>query len=106
MTSPNSASPTSTLDYYDAHALEYFESTAGLDLHELYEPFLRELPPRAHILDAGCGSGRDTKAFLDRGYRVTSIDGSPALAHLATKFTGQFCTVLPFQEMQFQEEFD
>lgn len=39
-----------------------------LDLHDVYERFLGELGPGAHILDAGCGSGRDTKAFSDRAY--------------------------------------
>lgn len=96
----------STMDFYDTHAQEYSESTIHLDLHKLYEPFLKELGPGAHILDAGCGSGRDTKVFLDRGYRVTAIDASPELARLATIFTGHRCEALFFQEMKFQEDFD
>lgn len=95
-----------TLAFYEKHAEEYAKSTAGLDLRELYEPFLKELPNGAHILDAGCGSGRDTKAFLERGYRVTAIDASPELARLATVFIGQRCKVLSFQKMNFREEFD
>jgi SAM-dependent methyltransferase len=94
MTSTDESSPSSTIAYYDTHA------------RELYEPFLRHLPPEAHILDAGCGSGRDTKAFLARGYRVTAIDASPILARLATAFTGQHCEVIPFQELTFRKEFD
>jgi len=95
-----------TMAYYDTHAEEYFNSSVNVDLHELYEPFFRELRKGAHILDAGCGSGRDTKAFLDRGYRVTAIDASPQLVRLATAFTGQPCEVLRFQEMEFREQFD
>lgn len=103
----NTKSPSlSTIAFYDLRAHEYSESTSRLDLHELYEPFLKELPQGGHILDAGCGSGRDTKAFLSRGYRVTAMDASPQLARLATVFTGQHCEVLSFQEMQFREEFD
>lgn len=96
----------STLAFYEKQGEQYYESTVGLDIHELYEPFLRELPPGAHILDAGCGSGRDTKAFLDRGYLVTAIDSSAKMAQLATAFTGQRCEVLSFQEMEFRDKFD
>ena len=95
-----------TLAFHEKHAQEYCDSTARLDLHELYKPFLKALPPGAHILDAGCGSGRDTKAFLERGYRVTAIDASPEMARLATDFIGQRCEIRSFQEMDFREEFD
>lgn len=36
---------------------------------------LNELPPvPAHVLDAGCGSGRITSEFVKQGYEVTGID--------------------------------
>lgn len=95
-----------TLAFYDKHARDYWESTARLNVNKLYEPFLKKLPSGAHILDAGCGSGRDAKTFLEWGYRVTAIDASPELAKLATAFIGQRCEVLSFQEMNFGEEFD
>ena len=34
--------------------------------------------PGDHVLIAGCGSGRDTVAFLEYGCRVTAIDPAPA----------------------------
>lgn len=92
--------------FYEKHSQEYYKSTVDVDVRELYEPFLRELPSAGRILDAGCGSGRDTKAFLERGYRVLAIDASPQMAQLATALTGQRCAVLRFQEMEFYEEFD
>lgn len=96
----------STMEFYDTHAREYSESTIHVDLRDLYDRFLTELSPGAHILDAGCGSGRDTKAFLSRGFRVTSIDASPQLAALASAFTGIACEILRFQQMEFKQEFD
>jgi len=75
-------------------------------LRELYKPFLKELPAAGHILDAGCGSGREAEAFLERGYRVTAIDASPEMAQSATVLTGQHCEILSFQKMEFYEEFD
>ncbi len=95
-----------TIAFYDTNARQYSDSTVSLDLRQLYEPFLKELAPGAHILDAGAGSGRDTKAFLEQGYCVTAIDASSQLAQLATGFTGQRCEVLSFQEIEFREEFD
>jgi SAM-dependent methyltransferase len=96
----------STIAFYDEHAEEYCETTSHLDLNHLYERFLRELPRGAHILDAGCGSGRDSKAFLYKGFQVTAIDASPRVIELASRFLGGRCHVLRFQEMEFPEAFD
>jgi 2-polyprenyl-3-methyl-5-hydroxy-6-metoxy-1,4-benzoquinol methylase len=93
-------------NYYKDHADEYFKFTVGLDMSSVYDRFFHELVPGAHIADAGCGSGRDTKEFLGRGYRVTAFDSSPEMAHIAATYTGQECLVLRFQEIQFQHEFD
>ena len=96
----------STIAFYEAHAVEYGRATLHLDLHDLYERFLAELPAGSHILDAGCGSGRDTKTFLAKGFRVTAIDASEEMAKMAAKNTGQDCRVLYFQQMEFHKEFD
>jgi SAM-dependent methyltransferase len=92
--------------YYRKHAQKFFERTAFLDVEKLYAPFLRLLPEGAHILDAGCGSGRDTKAFRERGYQVTAFDATPEMVELATQLTGEPVAVMRFQEMAYVEEFD
>ena len=74
--------------YYQTHAEEFFEGTISLDMSELYEPFLSRLKNGAKILDAGCGSGRDTKYFLDQGFNVCSFDASPKLCQMASELTG------------------
>src|SRR5437879_4481189 len=93
-------------DYYSIHATDFVETTSTLDLAHLYKPFLAELAPGARILDAGCGSGRDAKAFLTRGYRVTAFDASPQMAANTSSLTGQECKILSFQQMKFRDEFD
>ena len=50
--------------------------------------FTSLLPAGARILDLGCGSGRDTRAFIAAGYRVTATDGSAELCRLASELCG------------------
>ena len=78
-----------TLNYYQANAARFFADTQSVDMTPLYERFLPLLPAQALILDAGCGSGRDSKAFLQRGYRVVAFDACQALVELAQQHTGQ-----------------
>ena len=93
-------------EYYRQNAKAFFDRTVHEDVEKLYTSFLPRLPKGAHILDAGCGSGRDTKAFVERGYRVTAMDATPEMAALAEQFTGQPVRVLRFQELEYVAEFD
>ncbi len=78
-----------THDYYEHHAATYFDATVHAALHDLHAAFVAALPAGAHILDAGCGSGRDSLAFLQHGYRVTAFDASAALVTLAEAWVRQ-----------------
>jgi SAM-dependent methyltransferase len=95
-----------TGEFYSQNARAYAEATLGLDMGPLYESFLALVPAGSHILDAGCGSGRDAREFKRRGYRVTAVDASPELARLASEIIGQPVRVLRFEEMTYDEEFD
>ena len=77
----------STLNYYDDNAVEFANQTVSIDMHDLYELFLNQLPKRStqSILDVGCGSGRDASYFAKQGYDVTAIDASAELIHWAQK---------------------
>ena len=75
-------------------------------MDSIYEPFLSFLPPGAHILDAGCGSGRDSRAFLERGYEVTALDASEALVELASQHIGRPVLHMSFDQVRFREHFD
>ena len=74
--------------YYQENSLEYFQSTISVDVSSLYDHFIKYVPVGSRILDLGCGSGRDTKAFLNKGYVVDAIDGSAELCKLASEYTG------------------
>jgi len=104
--SPPSDYTASTTGYYDAHATEFCANTLPVDMSSLYDPFLREIQPGGRILDAGCGSGRDSLAFIKMGYQVVSIDASAEMVKAASKVTGQTALRMTFDEMPFEREFD
>ena len=53
---------------------------------------------RPRVLDFGCGSGRDTKYFLEHGMHVEATDGSEELCRIASDYAG-----IPVKRMLFQE---
>ena len=62
-----------TLSYYDENASAFCEGTRNADMSEMRGRFLQYLKPGTLILDAGCGSGRDSKFFMESGYRVVVL---------------------------------
>ena len=92
--------------FYDEHAARYFDATRDADMAPLRARFLAQVPPGGRILDAGCGSGRDSRAFLDAGYVVEAFDGSTPLAELAGPLICQPVRVLDFRDVDWQAEFD
>lgn len=95
-----------TIDYYDSNADGYFESTFNLDMSAQYNMFEKRLYAGAHILDLGCGSGRDGRYFLERGYEVTAVDGSEKLCEKASALTGLEVRKVLFQNLDYVNEFD
>jgi SAM-dependent methyltransferase len=65
--------------------------------------FLAYLPTGCRILDFGCGTGRDTKAFQELGYDVTAIDGSEALCGIARSLTSLPVRCLDFRNYKPEE---
>lgn len=94
------------MDYYRTHAAVFIQSTVDLDMSVLHDRFLEHVPDGGRILDAGCGSGRDAKAFLDRGYDVVATDASPEMVEHATRLTGRPALVERLEEIDYEEEFD
>ena len=95
-----------TLNYYNEKAVSFSESTVHVDFTETQQTFLDCLPSHAHILDFGCGAGRDTKYFLEQGCRVTAVDGSEALCKIASEYTGIQVKQMLFQNLDETEKYD
>ena len=96
----------STEAYYNRHARQFVDDTLDVDMGSLYAPFLAELPVNAHILDAGCGSGRDALAFQNLGHQISAFDASEQLAGHASQLLGVTVPVKRFDEVEEIERYD
>ena len=95
-----------TIRYYNQHASEYFTSTVDVDFDQLRQKFVSFLPEHARIIDIGCGSGRDVKAFCDMGYQAVGLDASEGLAEEAEKQLGVEVQVGDMATWVAEEPFD
>ncbi len=95
-----------TLRYYAREHQTFFEETVIADTGILRGRFLKYVPNGGAILDLGCGSGRDTKAFADDGYLVTAVDGSEEMCQKASEYTGLDVKCMDFFDLDEAEAFD
>ena len=93
-------------DYYNKNADSYYKDTVNLNMNELYQEFTSNLCDGAKILDAGCGSGRDTLAFLKMGYQVDAFDASFEMVKLVAKQTGLDVQQKRFEEIESVNHYD
>ncbi len=94
-----------TLQFYRGNA----EAYAGREItsrQARLTAFLALLPPRASILELGCGAGSDTADMLARGFDVRATDGSPEMAAVASKRLGRTVETLLFHELDEVEAYD
>lgn len=95
-----------TIDYYQNNADEFFNGTINVDMSNIYQHFTRDLPTGALILDAGCGSGRDSKAFLVMGYKVDAFDASSEMVKRASEYTGLDVKHAVFDDVTAVDKYD
>jgi 2-polyprenyl-3-methyl-5-hydroxy-6-metoxy-1,4-benzoquinol methylase len=95
-----------TIDYYNKNSAEFVSRTLDIDMSNIYPKFTSLLPSKGRILDAGCGSGRDSRYFLSQGFEVVSIDASEEMVKYASNLTGQDALQMKFEDVPFENEFD
>ena len=88
-----------TINYYNEMSQEFIDSTVNVDFTITQNKFINKLQAGCHILDFGCGSGRDSKCFINKGFQVTAIDGSIELCKYASELTGLNVKHMYFQEL-------
>lgn len=98
--------------FYDDFAPRYHENRYGTDEQRAIDSVAQEMVLRllwdrdlasSSVLDCGCGTGRFSQLFSERGADVTGIDASPKMLELAARrapkasFQMGDVTNLPFQ---------
>lgn len=95
-----------TLDYYNQKSDLFTSDTVDLEFTTIQDSFLKYLEPGSLILDFGCGSGRDSRYFIQKGYKVEAIDGSEEMVRIATETTGIPVKQLLFNELDETDKYD
>lgn len=67
---------------------------------------MSKIAKKSYILDFGCGSGRDSKYFMEKGYKVKAIDGSIEMCKLASEYINQNVECMKFDELNEENTYD
>lgn len=96
----------SNIEYYNINAASFVAGTQNVDMSLWRDKFESYLADGGRILDAGCGSGRDSKAFKQHGFSVVAFDASKEMCKATSELIDQEVLQMKFQEIDFEEEFD
>ncbi len=82
------------IGHYDQNAVSYDEGTQGHDVSQNIDALLRAIKakPPFHLLDFGCGPGRDLQTFTKLGHIAIGLEGSQRAAQIARMKSG--CEIL------------
>ena len=95
-----------TINYYENNAEAFADGTIDVVFTDIQDRFLSFLPDAGYILDFGCGSGRDTKYFISKGYAVDATDGSSKLCKIANQNTGINIRQMMFWDLDENRKYD
>ncbi len=82
------------IGHYDQNAIAYDQGTQDHDVSQNIDALLRAIKtePPLHILDFGCGPGRDLQTFTKLGHIAIGLEGSQQAAQIANMKSG--CEIL------------
>ncbi len=95
-----------SIDYYNTNVEKYIKATSSVDMSNILYDFEDYLPPGAAILDAGCGSGRDSRKFMIDGFDVRAFDGSEKMVAHCRKFMGDRVVQADFSQYESDIQFN
>lgn len=98
----------STLSYYSSNFKEYYENTINANLTNQLKIF-KSMLNGVDILDAGCGSGRDTLEFRNNGFNAVGFDCCKEMIDYLTvelKHSTDIFSVSSFDDFKSNIKFD
>lgn len=94
-----------TIDWYNRNARVYAKATYLHAPIGIIHQFIKMLPGRPKVLDAGCGPGRDSAILHSKGAIVTGLDISQGLLKIAKEKNPEITFVeANFLELPFENE--
>ncbi len=94
------------MSFYDENAEAFISDTLSVDMSAVMGRFLEYLPDDGRVMDAGCGSGRDIRSFLENGFQVTAVDASAVMVKNASQYSGIDVRHAAFSDLNDEEEYD
>ena len=95
-----------TMAAYAANTETYRKVVSDAGGNAMLASFIKQLPPRARILDFGCGVGDSAAAMLAAGHEVRCQDASPEMAAMAHDLFGLDVEVVSFDQLELAAAFD
>lgn len=94
-----------TIKYYNDNC-ENFKSKWDNYLFDIPNTFAEYLKDDAYVLDLGCGTGRDSLYFKEKGFKVKCIDGSVNMCKIASEALGQEVENKTYFDIYYNDLFD
>jgi cyclopropane fatty-acyl-phospholipid synthase-like methyltransferase len=83
-----------TLSYYEENARQLSERYESANVDHIHSLLLDTFPNTSHLLEIGCGSGRDAAFMIKNGYSILATDGSEEMIETAKQYHPELNNVL------------
>ncbi|ANU07684.1 class I SAM-dependent methyltransferase [Paraurantiacibacter namhicola] len=94
-----------TIGHYQS-SVPYYSHAFDSSHSRFLDGFLDALPAGAHVLELGCGTGRDASRMQERGFTVDATDGTPAMLRKASERYGIKARLMRFGELDAESTYD
>ncbi len=93
-----------TIEHYEA-SVPYYTLAFDRSHSRHLDRFLDRLEPNAHILELGCGTGRDAARMIGRGFTVDATDAAQAMVVKAKERHSVDARVMRFNDLAARAEY-